>query len=172
MGNRFETHRLVAAILLLLPLCYWAIWAWRKSFARKRHLAAIKSVSEIGQNEIAGQPFEYWLNILNQDRSQPIIPYDTFVLKYKGQEFFFIDGAIDYIASAKDYKSQKSFFLIAVGQSAVELLSAEEPVFRLITGAAELAVFSIYRLSDFAYMLMAERKYQIGIGRRSAISSD
>jgi hypothetical protein len=144
----------------LLILCFFVAWWWRQRVVRKRIVEAVKAMAESGRNEISGQPVEYWLNILNQDTTQPIIPTDTMVLIYKGQEYFFIDGGIAYWAQGKctcSYALQKAFFLVAVGQSAVRLLSQQEQAFRLITGSTELAAFSVFRWSAFAYIVMTEK---------------
>jgi len=113
-----------------------------------------------GRIKISGQPVEYWLNILNQDTTQPILAIDTMVLMYKGQYFFFVDGGVCYwtVDKRPSYHLQKAFFLIAVGQSAVRLLSEQEQIFQRIAGSTELAAFSIFRWSDFAYILTAEKK--------------
>ena len=155
------TPKYVQLVAVLLALCTLVVWMWRQGLARKRFVATIKTMAMRGRNEINGQPVEYWLNILNQDTTQPVIAIDTMVLMYKGCEFFFVDGGLPYIAFGKGGLSrqlEKACLLIAVGQSAVRLLSEQEQVFRLITGSAELAVFSIYRWSDFTNMLMAEKR--------------
>jgi hypothetical protein len=85
------------------------------------------------------------------------------VLTYKGVEFFFVDGAIASLASGVQWDHwyccfEKGCFLIAVGQSAVKLLSDDGQMFRLIVGSTELAVFSVFRRSAFTEMLIKERK--------------
>jgi hypothetical protein len=149
----------VLPVAFLLVLCLLVVWWWRQILARKRFLAAIKAMADGGRNEISGQPVEHWLDILNQDATQNIAAMDTMVLTYKGQEFFFVDALLGYVTGGKSsYQTEKACLLIAVGQPAVRLLSEDECVFRKITGSTELAAFSIFRWSDFAYMLMAERK--------------
>ena len=74
------------------------------------------------------------------------------VLMYKGQEWYFVDGGIAYTTPGRSgwsCNTEKGFFLVAIGQSAVRLLSEQGRIFRLITGSTELAVFSIYRWSQF-----------------------
>jgi hypothetical protein len=145
----------------LLVLCLLAVWLWQQRHARKRFVATIKTMAERGRYEINGQPVEYWLNILNQNTTQPLIAIDTMVLTYKGREFFFIDGGISYTAFGKGGLSchlEKACLLVAVSQSAVNLLANQEQVFRLITGSTELAAFSVFRWSDFTEMLMAEKR--------------
>ena len=108
-----------------------------------------------------GSRSNHWLDILNQDSAYRIIAGDTMVLMYKGREWFFVDGGIGYVSAGKgavSYGLEKACVLIAVGQSAVGVLSEQKEVFRLISGSAELAAFSVFRWSDFVYMLMAERK--------------
>jgi len=83
------------------------------------------------------------------------------VLTYKDHDFFFVDGGIVYATACThllSYNQEKGFFLIAIGQSAVRLLTNEEHVFRRIMGSTELALFSIFRWSAFASMLTAEKK--------------
>ena len=109
--------------------------------------------------KLTAQPVDYWLEILNQGANQELIAYDTMVLRYMGQEFFFVNGGIAYITFSNDGNCNlmKSCFLIAVDQLAVRILSEQEPIFRLIRGTTELAAFSIYRWSDFVTMLMREK---------------
>ena len=118
-------------------------------------------MAEKGPSEINGQSVEHWLNILNKDAPQPLVANDTVVLMYKGREFFFVDGGIAYTVPSKygwSYRQEEAFFLVAVGQPAVRLLSERQEVFRFRMGSAELAAFSIFRWSDFTEMLMAEKK--------------
>lgn len=147
-------------LVVLLPLCLFAVWWWRQGRARNRLVATIKRMAESGRNEISGQPVEYWLNILNQEATYPIAATDTMVLQYKGQEFFFVDGGIIYIAPGKSacYSLRKVCILGSVGQSGVELLTEQSRVFRFMTGSAELAAFSIFRWSEFVDMLMIEKR--------------
>jgi hypothetical protein len=125
-------------------------------------VATVKAMAERGRNEINGQPVEYWLNILNQDATNAIVATDTMVLTYRGQEFFFVLGGVAYWGPPSNAGCScslaKACFLVAVGESAVRLLSDQGQIFRLITGSAELAAYSIFRWSAFANMLTAEKK--------------
>jgi hypothetical protein len=156
-----EDIRGVVGLLVFLIFCLWGILSWRRGFARKRFLAAIKAMAKGGRNEINGQPVEHWLDVLNQGTAQPLVATVTMVLTYKGHEFFFIDGGISHFVPEEgglSCRMQEACLLIAVGPPAVRLLSEDERVFRKITGSTELAVFSIFRWSDFSYMLTAEKK--------------
>ena len=146
------TQKHFETLVCLLILCLLGIWWWRQSRARKRFAQTIKMMNKEGVNEIAGQPVEYWLDLLNQDFPQPITAIDTMVLTYKGHDFFFIDGRIPYIATTSGayWSQQKAFLLIAVEESAARLLSRESALFRRIDTSTEVAAFSIYRWSDFS----------------------
>jgi hypothetical protein len=149
-------------LIVFLMFCLWGALSWWRGFARKRFLAAIKAMGKGGRHEIGGQPVEHWLDILNRGMAQSLVATSTMVLTYRGHKFFFIDGGINYIAQGKwsPYfcRGQKTCLLIAVGEPAVRLLSEDERVFRKITGSTELAAFSVFRWSDFSYMLTAEKK--------------
>jgi hypothetical protein len=153
----------VGLLLFVVPLFFFSMWSWWQHFARKRLLASIKTMAEKERSEIGGQPVEHWLNILNQDRTEPIVAGDTMVLTYKGQDYFFVDAGITYVIPSNRAicKIMKAFILVAIGQSAVRLLSEQDRVFRRICGSAELAAFSVYRWSDFAKMLAREKERQI-----------
>jgi hypothetical protein len=150
--------RLLAPVGVLLFLCFLLVLPYWQQRARKRFLATIQAMAEKGRSEIDGHPIEHWLNILNQDGKWPVVVADSMVLKYERREWFFVDGWIAYTPAKGFYGLEKGFFLVAIGRAAVELLSEQERVFRRISGSAELAVFSIYRWSDFTYLLTAETK--------------
>ena len=143
---------------LLLALCFVfvVVPVWRGR-ARKRFMAIIQSMAEKGRSEIDGHPVDYWLNILNQDTNWPLVVIDSVVLAFEGREWFFVDGRIPYRTARGGCLQEKGLFLIAVGPSAVGLLSEQERVFRRIAGSTELAVFSIFRWRDFLYLLKTER---------------
>jgi hypothetical protein len=149
-------------LVVFLMFCLWGILSWQRGLARKRFLAAIKTLAKGGRHEIGGQPVEHWLDILNRGTAQSLVAINTMVLTYKGHKFFFIDGGINYIAQGKwspyYYRRQKTCLLVAVGEPAVRLLSEDERVFHKMTGSTELAAFSIFRWSEFSCMLMAEKR--------------
>ena len=141
---------MVVSIVVLGPLL---LWQWRQSITRERFAETIKTMAERGRDEISGHTVEYWLNIINSDTTQPIVVTETMVLRYKGREFFFVDGGISYTYAGKNhpaYGLEKGFFLVVVDKSAVNLLFEQGRVFRRIAGTADLAAYSIFRWSDFA----------------------
>jgi hypothetical protein len=163
LGTMPTYIKLVGMLLLVLPPLLFAMWRWRLCFVRRRFLATIRMVAQKERSEIGGQPVEYWLNILNQDRTDPIVAICTMTLTYEGQDYYFVDGGISYVLSDKRayYKMMEAFVLIAIGQSAVRLLAEQERVFRRICGSEDLAAFSVYRWSDFAKMLARENERHI-----------
>ena len=154
-------EKTIVRIVVFLIFGALMLWLYRQRLARKRFVATVKTMAENDQIEIDGQSVEHWLNILNQDENQTLLANDTVVLKYKGREFFFVNGEISYLyydLKNTSSKRMKSCFLIAVDRSAVWLLSDQEQVFRLIAGSTDLAAFSIYRWSDFVVALMSEKQ--------------
>lgn len=149
------SSRLVFVILCLM-LCYCLAQWLRLSRARKRLVSTVARMAEAGRVEIGGQPVEHWLSVLNKNSSWPIAPVNATVLTYQGHNFFFIDGMIVGtmpISRAYSNPFHSALLLLAVGRSAVSLLSAQNHVFRRLSGSADLAVFSIFRWSHFADML-------------------
>lgn len=149
-------------IILLVLLLVLAVWWWWQSLARKRWVARVRTMVERGRDEIGGQSIEHCLDILNQNAPQALIASDAMVLKYKGREFFFVNGEITFVRPDRRTcwrcELLNRHFLVAVGQSAVRLLSEQEQLFGLIAGSSELAAFYVRRWSAFADMLMKDRK--------------
>jgi hypothetical protein len=148
--------KLIVPIAFLILVCLFLVWEWYQTIVRKRYLATIKAMAESERNDICGKPMEYWLNILNQDRPQPIVAVEAMVLMYRGLDYFFIDGGIGYLS--RTWRLEKAFFLIAVSRPAVDILSEQKQVFRLIAGSSEMAAFSIYLWTAFTQMLKEEKK--------------
>jgi hypothetical protein len=151
---------LIRVLVLGTIVAIWLFWIWRARLLRSQFVAKVKIMAKGGQSKIDGHPVEHWLEIVNHQTTRPIVVRESVVLTFKGREFFFADGGIGFMAQGKGgpyYRLAPAFLLVAVGQPAVELLSNEAHVFRLITGTNELAVFSIFRWADFAKMLMAEK---------------
>lgn len=150
----------VFLLLFCLVLCPFAVRSWQLHLARKRMVRIVNEVAQRDRNVIRGQPVEYWLNILNQNDAQRIVVVlHTAVLTYRGHEYFFVDGTTRHAASSLRPHDMhgRAFFLVAVDQSAVRLLSQEEHLFRLITGSTQLAVFSISRWPEFTNILEFQR---------------
>jgi hypothetical protein len=145
---------------IVFCLSLLAIWRWRQSLARKQMLTTIKMMASSTRKDIGGQSVEQCLDILNQDTTRSLVTNNAMVLTYKRQEFFFVEGTIACLLptkSALGYRRQEAYFLIAIGQSAVRLLSEKEHVFRLMIGSTDLAAFSIFRWSDFVDELITEK---------------
>jgi hypothetical protein len=144
------------------------LWESRQRYARSRErlTATMKRLAVAGRSEIAGQPVEHWLNVLNQDSPQDLFAVDSAVFIYHGQELFFVNGTIGGPAAQNRcvYRVRRLCFLVAVGRPAVTLLSQQGQVLRLVSGSAELAAFSIFRLSDFAALIRKERSGRRGRG--------
>jgi len=132
--------------ILLIVLLVMAVRWWLQNLARERVSTLIKAIADREK-----------IDILYQDRQQSLIPVEKMILKYDGQEFFFVEGAIVYISGTESiYRRVKGLFLIAVGESAVHRLSRQEPVIRQVAGSSKLAAFSIYHWNAFAQMLIAD----------------
>jgi hypothetical protein len=161
MASRPETP---FAILIGFAVLFFlsAVAKLRQNLAREKMMATVKRKARRRRTEIGGQPVEYWLELLNQEAAQPIIATETMVLMYQGQEFFFVVGGIYHLVNEKSssWKSElnEGCFLIAVGESAVRLLSEQKRVFRLITGSTELAIFAVFRQAAFTQMLVKDNK--------------
>jgi hypothetical protein len=142
-------------ILMFIVLGLFIVFTYRQRLARMRFLETIRAIAETDASEIKGHSVDYWLNILNQDSIHTIIAIETFIVKFKGQQFFFLYGQIPYIVYSNRLSAGKmeGFFLVAVGESTAKLLLKNADVFRLCAGCTGLATFSIYRWSRFVAML-------------------
>jgi hypothetical protein len=137
------------------------LWESRQRYARSRAMltARMKKLAVVGRAEIGGRPIEHWLRILNDCSSQGLIAAESIVFFYKGQELFFASGTLGCLTPLTNkwgYTTKGLCFVVAVGEAAVTLLSEHGNEFRLITGSAELAAFSIFRLSAFAALIGKE----------------
>ncbi|MBN1910938.1 MAG: hypothetical protein JW818_14425 [Pirellulales bacterium] len=152
----------IGFIVALLIFAALAVWFWQQARARKRFAATIMRLSRSGCDMVGGKPVDYWLDVLNQDTTQPIYAISTTVLMYREHDFFFVDGQLMCWTGGKGCACQMTpgFFLVAVGQSAVSLLAEQEHIFRHITGSTELAIFSVYQWARFARSLKKDFKRQ------------
>lgn len=147
----------LGGLAILLLFLWFGLTAWRHRRSQQRLLAIVEDIAERGGNVVGGHSLEHWLDVLNQDGRQALTASEAFVFKYKGQELYFVDGRLAHLESSYyTNKVQNLFFLVAVGQSAVTLLSDHEHMLRKIAGSEELAAFSVFRVSRFAAMLSAE----------------
>ena len=148
--------------VVILWQCFVLVVDGWQGHVRKRFVATIQGMAEKGRSEIDDQPAEHWLHILIQDANTLLVAMNSMVLRYEGREWFFVRGEIGYRSSEGSYDMHEEFFLVAIGHSAVTLLSEQERVFRRITGSTELAAFSILRCRDFTSLLRTERKKRSG----------
>jgi hypothetical protein len=154
----------VIALVLVLTCASMAVWWLRSKVLQTEFAAMVKAMAEKGLDEIGGQKVEKWLDLLNHDSPYTLAADDTVVVRYKGEDLFFIEGAIGYdhgLNGRHRYSFDKSCFLLAVSSPAVRFLSDQEQLFGKIAGSSDLAAFGIRRYSDFVTTLISERKLVI-----------
>lgn len=112
------------------------------------------------RKDIDGHPAEFWLDLINRNRDQPLIAMDTMVLSCYGQEWLVVSGGIMFETGGNcpTFRTVEGFFVIAIGKVAVDLLAERRDVFRFIAGSEELALFSIFRWARFIELLEAPAK--------------
>lgn len=144
-------------VLLAVLVVARAILWWRGYFGRRRVWKAVRTMAEPGSAAIDGQSVEHWLNILNDERTQPITASSPAVLlTHRGEQYLFFEGSVD-CQRAKGVTTTQSFFLIAIGRPAARVLANDDRTFRRIAGNDEVTAFSVYRWGDFVRLLTAER---------------
>ena len=154
-GPRNSTHSIVFMAIFCLFCFFWWLWWYSLDRAKKRAIKTVRKMANRGQKEIGGYSVEYWIDLIEQDSSCLIHESKAMALTYKGHDYFFIDGKAvyrdgDYRYARSAGMCQDVLFLIAIGGPAVRFLAKQEHLFRLITGSKDLALFSIFRCSDFA----------------------
>ena len=150
---------LVITITFFMSLGF--LWESRQRYARSRArlTAWMKRMAVVGRAEIGGHPVEHWLTKLNRSSPQGLVARDSVVFVLSREELFFVNGTLGCLTPSANkwaYKAKETCFLVGVGEAAVTLLSEHGNEFRLITGSAELAAFSIFRLSAFAALIGKE----------------
>ena len=103
-----------------------------------------------GLDEIGGQKVEKWLDLLNHDSPYTLAADDTVVVRYKGEDLFFIDGTIGCrLGGPPNYICLSRVSFLQSASHAVKLLSEQEQLFGKIAGSSDLAAFGVRQVFRF-----------------------
>jgi len=142
-------------LALILLLCA-AVWTAIGMARTNRAFSEIIRATRPGVQMLDGHPFEYWLEELNRDSDVTLLVNQSFILSWRGHDYWLIDGRARYVTFGRfgPIAGQSSVkCLIATEGAARKTLTSKPRMFRQLIIKDRAAAFTIRRLAAFANTL-------------------